>query len=201
MYDIQANKVSLKPITLFHVNKKQVEVFRSSSLRSGSRTSCSLLPTLTSDYLCSLKICVSFVCLSLSMPKSKGRLKLFSSTFHIVSLRRTVYDFGHSNLAPMSHVFSCWFFTYAELKEELRCPWSSKRNRLVLIRTHPRWTPRKNKHWLVNCLLLLLHDYSVLAFIFVWQLRSTLNTCLELQCPMRTHFFLVALNFNAMPSN
>ena len=61
MYDIQANKVSLKPITLFHVNKKQVEVFSSSSLGSGSRTSRSLLPTLTSDYLCSSEICVSFL--------------------------------------------------------------------------------------------------------------------------------------------
>ena len=81
IYDIQANKVSLKPITLFHVNKKQVEVFSSSSLRSGSRTSRSLLPTLTSNYLCSSEICVSFVCLSLSMPKSKGRLKLFSFHF------------------------------------------------------------------------------------------------------------------------
>ena len=51
MCDIQANKVGLKPTTLLHVNKKQVEVFSSSSLRSGSRTSHSLLPTLTSDFL------------------------------------------------------------------------------------------------------------------------------------------------------
>ena len=133
------------------------------------------------------------------MPKSEGRLKLFS--FHIASLWRTTFDFGHSNHILISHVFSCWFFAYTKLKEELRCPWSSKSNRLVLIWIHPKWTPRKNKHWFVNCLLLLLRDYRVLAFIFMWQLRCTLNTCLKLWCPTQTHGCLVALNFNTTPNN
>ena len=124
--------------------EKQVEVLSFSSLTSDSRTSHSLSLALTSDYLCFPAICVSFVCLSLPMPKSKGRLKLFS--FHIASLWHTTFDFGHSNHVLMSRMFSCWIFAYAELKEELCYPWSSKSNRLVLIRIHLKWTPYKNKH-------------------------------------------------------
>ena len=174
------SEIFASSLNLLHASaqKKQVEVLSSSSLTSGSRTSHSLSLALTLDYLCFLAISVSFVCLSLPMPKSKGCLKLFS--FHIASLWCTTFDFGHSNHVLMSRVFSCWFFAYSKLKEELCCPWSSKSNRLLLIRIHPKWTPRKNKHWFVNCLLLLLRDYSILAFIFMWQQRCTLNTCLKL---------------------
>ena len=155
------SEISASFPNLLHASaqEKQVEVLSFSSLMTGSRTSRSLSPALTLDYPRSPAIRVSFVCLSLPMPKSKGHLKLFS--FHIASLWHTTFDFGHSNHVLMSRMFSCWVFAYAELKEELCYPWSSKSNRLVLIRIHPKWTP-KNKHWFVNCLLLLL--YVTIAF-------------------------------------
>ena len=106
--------------------------------------------------------------------------------------RTEACDFRHSDFVPMSRVFPCWLFVFAKLKEELCYPWSSKSSwPLVLIYIPPRWTPRKNKHWLVNCLLLLIRECIVLAFILVWQLRCTLNTCLKIQCPTWTHGSLV----------
>ena len=80
------SEISASSPNLLHVSaqEKQVEVLSSSSLTSCSRTSHSLSLALTLDNLCFPAICVSFVCLSLPMPKSEGHLKLFS--FHIASL-------------------------------------------------------------------------------------------------------------------
>ena len=80
------SEISASSPNLLHASaqEKQIEVLSPFSLTSGSRTSHSLSLSWTLDYLCFPAICVSFVCLSLPMPKRKGHLKLFS--FHIASL-------------------------------------------------------------------------------------------------------------------
>ena len=137
--------------------EKQIEVLSSFSLTLGPKTSHSFSLALTLDYLFFLAICVSFVCLSLPMRKSKGHLKLFS--FHIASLWRTTFDFGHSNHVLMCCVFSCWFFAYAKLKEELCCPWRSKSSWLVLIFAFSQGEHSIDKHQISCSIASVLFHY------------------------------------------
>ena len=123
------------------------------SLTLGPKTSHSFSLALTLDYLFFLAICVSFVCLSLPMWKSKGHLKLFS--FHIASLWRTTFDFGHSNHVLMSCVLCVFMLILCirkvkggvvlslKIQKQLAC---------VNICILPRWTLyRQALDFLFNC--------------------------------------------------